>query len=225
MVGQLPVCTAVVFSLSLSFVTVSHSKIRWRRGVMEVTVCRVQSQHKTWNVTANSSNSSNKLWTPAPGQPRCKSTENFFQNIISLSIVQGSPDFFFYCFACTTKVHAYTQVLYLLIQTSAMNPVNHYFWETVRPAVRALDTAGKCEGHLGTGHEGTGEEQRYSPTLSLTSTLYEVGGQHHAPVALPPGKRPSIHCIGRWVGPRTCLDRCRKSRLPQRDSIPGLSSA
>jgi hypothetical protein len=23
-----------------------------------------------------------------------------------------------------------------------------------------------------------------------------VGGQHHAPAALPPGKRPGTHCIG-----------------------------
>jgi len=30
----------------------------------------------------------------------------------------------------------------------------------------------------------------YSYTLSLTSVLGRVGGQHHAPAALPPGKRP-----------------------------------
>jgi len=28
----------------------------------------------------------------------------------------------------------------------------------------------------------------------------EVGGQRHAPTALPPGKRPGTHCIGGWVG-------------------------
>jgi hypothetical protein len=27
-----------------------------------------------------------------------------------------------------------------------------------------------------------------------------VGGQLHAPAALPPGKRPGIHCIGGLVG-------------------------
>jgi hypothetical protein len=27
-----------------------------------------------------------------------------------------------------------------------------------------------------------------------------VGGQFHAPAALPPGKKPCTHCIGRWVG-------------------------
>jgi hypothetical protein len=34
----------------------------------------------------------------------------------------------------------------------------------------------------------------------------EVGGQRHAPSALPPGKRPGTHCIGGWVGPRARLD-------------------
>jgi len=32
-----------------------------------------------------------------------------------------------------------------------------------------------------------------------------VGGQSHALVVLPPGKRPSIHCIGGWVGPMASL--------------------
>jgi hypothetical protein len=41
-----------------------------------------------------------------------------------------------------------------------------------------------------------------------------VGGQQHAPAALPPGKRPGTHCIGGWVGPRAGLDGCRKSRPP-----------
>jgi hypothetical protein len=29
----------------------------------------------------------------------------------------------------------------------------------------------------------------------------EVGGQLHAPAALPPGKRHGTHCIGGWVAP------------------------
>jgi hypothetical protein len=49
------------------------------------------------------------------------------------------------------------------------------------------------------------------------------GGQHQAPAALPPGKRPGTHCIGGWVGPRAGLDGCGKSR-PHRDSIPGPST-
>jgi hypothetical protein len=81
---------------------------------------------------------------------------------------------------------------------------------------------GKAKIHPRTGHEGPEGEQRYSCTLSLTSAL-DVGGQRHAPAALPPGNRPGIPCIGGWVGPRAGLDRCGKSR-PHQDSIPGPSS-
>ena len=48
----------------------------------------------------------------------------------------------------------------------------------------------------------------------------EVGGQHHAPVALPPGKTryPLYRRLGwaPWVG----LDGCGKCRPPYRDSDP-----
>ena len=47
-----------------------------------------------------------------------------------------------------------------------------------------------------------------------------VGGQRHAPSALPPGKRRGTHCIGSWMCPRTGMDVCGKSR-PHRGSIPG----
>jgi len=39
-----------------------------------------------------------------------------------------------------------------------------------------------------------------------------VGGQRHVPAALPPGKRPSTHYIGGWVGPRS--GRVRKISPP-----------
>jgi len=39
--------------------------------------------------------------------------------------------------------------------------------------------------HPRTGHEGPEGEKRYSRTLSLTSALDGVGGQRHAPAALP----------------------------------------
>ena len=39
-----------------------------------------------------------------------------------------------------------------------------------------------------TGQEGPAGEYRYSSTLSLFSTLDGVGGQRHAPAALPPEK-------------------------------------
>jgi len=46
-----------------------------------------------------------------------------------------------------------------------------------------------------------------------------VRGQRHAPAALYPRERPGTHCTGGWVGTRTGLKRCRKSRS-HRDSIP-----
>jgi hypothetical protein len=42
----------------------------------------------------------------------------------------------------------------------------------------------------------------------------EVGGHRHTPAALAPGKRPSTHCIGGWVGPRTGLTGSGKSCPP-----------
>jgi len=49
---------------------------------------------------------------------------------------------------------------------------------------------GKGEGtvHPATSHVGPQGEQRYSYTLSLTSTVDGMNGQRHAPSATPPGK-------------------------------------
>jgi len=44
-----------------------------------------------------------------------------------------------------------------------------------------------------------------------------MSGQQHAPAAIYPRERPIF--TGGWVGPRTGLERCGKSR-PHRDSIP-----
>jgi len=41
--------------------------------------------------------------------------------------------------------------------------------------------------------------------LFLTLAEDGVGGQHHAPVAVPLGNNSSIHCMGGLVGPRACL--------------------
>jgi hypothetical protein len=78
------------------------------------------------------------------------------------------------------------------------------------------ENTGKSKVLPRTGHEGPEGEYRYSSTLSLTLALDEVGGQLHAPAALPPGNRPGTHCIGGWLGPRTGLDGCGKCR-PHRD--------
>jgi len=41
-----------------------------------------------------------------------------------------------------------------------------------------------------------------------------MGGQHHAPTALPSAKRPGTHCVGGWVGPRVGVDERGKSPPP-----------
>jgi len=48
----------------------------------------------------------------------------------------------------------------------------------------------KGKGQPRTGHEGPDAEYRYSSILSLTSALGGMGGQRHAPAALPHGKDP-----------------------------------
>ena len=54
----------------------------------------------------------------------------------------------------------------------------------------------------------------YSSTLSLTAALDVVGGQRHAPTALPPEKRPGTHSIGGWMGPRAGLEGVGKISPP-----------
>jgi hypothetical protein len=73
-----------------------------------------------------------------------------------------------------------------------------------------------------TGQEGPEGEQRNTSTVSLTLVLDGVGGQGHASAALSPGKRPAIHFLRGWMGPRIYLDGCGKPSLP-RNSIPGPS--
>ena len=68
--------------------------------------------------------------------------------------------------------------------------------------------------HPRTGHEGPEGELRYSSTLSLTSALDGMGGQRHAPAALPPTKtRYPLH--RRLGGPQGQSGQVRKiSTLP-----------
>ena len=40
-----------------------------------------------------------------------------------------------------------------------------------------------------------------------------VGGQRHAPAALPPRKDLGAHCTGGWVGPRAGLDGCGEDKI------------
>ena len=76
--------------------------------------------------------------------------------------------------------------------------------------------------HPRTGYEGQEKEKLYSSTLSLISALEGVGGQRHAPDALPPWKT-RYPLYRSWVSPRADLDGCEKSRY-HRDSIPRPSS-
>jgi hypothetical protein len=63
--------------------------------------------------------------------------------------------------------------------------------------------------HPRTGHQAPEEEYRYSSTPSLTSALDGVGGQRHAPAALPPEKTryPLYRKLG---GPQGRSGRVRK---------------
>jgi len=63
-------------------------------------------------------------------------------------------------------------------------------------------------------HEGREREQRYSSTLPLISALHEVGWSTPRPGHFTPGERPHTNWTGGWVGPRTGLNECGKSRLP-----------
>ena len=67
---------------------------------------------------------------------------------------------------------------------------------------------GKGKGHPTTGHKDPDGEEMYSSTLSLTSVLDGVGGQRHAPTALPPGTRYSFY--RRLGGPQGRSGRVRK---------------
>ena len=69
-----------------------------------------------------------------------------------------------------------------------------------------LQNAGGVKVQPRKSHESPEVEKRYSSTLSLTSALDGMGGQRHAPAALPRGKRSGTHCIRGWVGPRTGAD-------------------
>ena len=78
---------------------------------------------------------------------------------------------------------------------------------------------GKCKGkgHPRTGQEGSEEEQMYSSTLPSTSAIDGVGGKHHAPADLSPGKTqyPLYRRLG---GPQGRSGRVRKIPSPGFDS-------
>ena len=74
---------------------------------------------------------------------------------------------------------------------------------------------GKSRGkvHHRTGHEGPEGEQRYNYSFFNLGARWG-GWPTPRPGRFTPGGRPGTHCIGGWVSPRACLDRCGKSRPP-----------
>jgi len=78
---------------------------------------------------------------------------------------------------------------------------------------RKLSTRCKGNIHPRTDHEGADGEYRYTSTLSLTSALDGLGGQRHAPAALPPGKTryPLYRRLG---GPQGRSEQVRKIYTP-----------
>ena len=72
---------------------------------------------------------------------------------------------------------------------------------------------GKGKGHPRTGHEGPKGEKMYSSTLPSTSALDGVGGQRHAPAALPP-RKTSYPLYRRLGGPHGRSGRVRKISPP-----------
>ena len=70
---------------------------------------------------------------------------------------------------------------------------------------------GKGKAHPRIDHGAPEGEYRSSCTLSLTSVLDGVGGQHHAPANLPPERSLGTHYVGRRLrGSRSRSGRVRK---------------
>jgi hypothetical protein len=71
----------------------------------------------------------------------------------------------------------------------------------------------KGKGHLKTVYEVPEGEQMYSSTLPSTSELDEVGGQHHAPAALP-RRKTRYQLYRRIYGPQGWPHGCGKYHPP-----------
>jgi hypothetical protein len=64
----------------------------------------------------------------------------------------------------------------------------------------------KGNGHSMICLHSTEGRSRYSSYQFATRYYKKVGGQHHSPAALTPGRRPGSHHTGSWVGLGYCLD-------------------
>ena len=99
--------------------------------------------------------------------------------------------------------------------SSIHNSLNVLTFEATHYEPLAVSVKGKGKVHPTTGHKGPKGGQRYSSSLPLSSTLDGggVGGQHHAPPTLPPGKTryPLYRRLG---GPQGRSERVRKISPP-----------
>ena len=86
------------------------------------------------------------------------------------------------------------------------------WWRLVRTGIWKGKGKGKVQPR--TGHEGPEGEQMYSSTLPWNSALDGMGGQRHAPAALPPGKTRFL-LYRRLGGPQSRFGRVRKISPPQ----------
>jgi hypothetical protein len=81
----------------------------------------------------------------------------------------------------------------LFLHTSS-NTIPMPLYSRVRDLIPIVYKYFSGKAHPRTGHEGPEEEEKYSSTPPLTSALDGVGGQRHAPAALPPRKDP-VHNV------------------------------
>jgi len=81
---------------------------------------------------------------------------------------------------------------------------------------------GKAKVHHRTDHDGLQGREVYLYSFFNLDTIWG-GPLALRPGRFTPGKWPVTHCTGGWVGPRTGLEGCEKSRA-HRDSTPGPSS-
>ena len=111
-----------------------------------------------------------------------------------------------------------SDIRYQTVSDIRYQTVSDIWYQTVSDI--RYQTVTYCRGKVKFTPEQATKAQRrskgISPLFLQPRRQMGVGGQRHAPAALPPGK---THCIGGWVGPRAGLDRFGISRL-HRHSIP-----
>jgi hypothetical protein len=140
-------------------------------------------------------------------QLTCKASDSFIHFPVGSQLEHRAP------FAVSVISHTFRHTVGLL-------------WTRDQPVAETSTYTGqqKKQSSPATRHGGSWGERRYSSSF-LTSALYGVSDQRHAPAALCPGERtPGTHYTRVWVGLRAGLDtRVRGNILcPCRGSNPDL---